>query len=44
MLLTNFKFERSETPIIWNFAGIAFPAKSHDSVHPEMYLKVSVAE
>ena len=43
-LLANFKFERSETLIAWNFAGVSFPAKSHDNVRPEMYLKVSIAK
>ena len=42
-LLSNFKFEFSNTPIVWNFGGISYPAKSEESMHPEMYLKVSLA-
>ena len=30
-------------PIFWNHAGIAFPARSKNSAHPEMTLKVSLA-
>ncbi|RPD55321.1 cytochrome P450 [Lentinus tigrinus ALCF2SS1-7] len=40
-LISAFKFERSDTPIIWNFAGIAFPTSTKGSLRPEMYLKVS---
>ncbi|RDX41926.1 cytochrome P450 [Lentinus brumalis] len=41
-LISTFKFERSDTPIIWNFAGISFPTSTKGSVRPEMYLKVSL--
>ena len=43
-LLATFKFERSNVPVVWNFAGIPFPAKSRESTIPEMYMKVSLAE
>ncbi|EJF55944.1 cytochrome P450 [Dichomitus squalens LYAD-421 SS1] len=42
-LVSNFKFELSGKPIIWNFAGIAYPTTSHESSRPEMTLKVSLA-
>ncbi|TBU59775.1 cytochrome P450 [Dichomitus squalens] len=42
-LVSNFKFELSDKPIFWNFAGIAYPTTSHESSRPEMTLKVSLA-
>ncbi|KAI0713903.1 cytochrome P450 [Earliella scabrosa] len=43
VLISSFKFELSEKPIFWNFAGIAYPALSKESRRPEMHLKVSLA-
>ncbi len=43
MLVSAFKFELSETPIFWNFAGIAYPTTTKGNMRPEMYLKVSMA-
>ena len=43
MLLSRFKFELSEKPFVWNFAGISFPAATYKSMKPEMVLKVSLA-
>lgn len=42
-LISAFKFERSETPIFWNFAGISYPTTIKGSIRPEMYLKVTMA-
>ena len=42
MLLASFKFKRCEKAIVWNFAGIAYPAISKESSKPEMYLKVEL--
>ena len=42
-LINAFKFELSDKQIIWNFAGIAYPASSWKSSKPEMYLNVSLA-
>ncbi len=43
MLLSRFKFELSEKPFVWNFAGISYPSASYASSKPEMVLKVSLA-
>ena len=42
VLLASFKFERCDKPIVWNFAGIAYPTTSKESSKPEMYLKVGL--
>ncbi|KAI1782200.1 cytochrome P450 [Ganoderma leucocontextum] len=42
MLLSSFKFELSDKPFVWNFAGISYPSASHASLKPEMVLKVSL--
>ncbi|KAI0713881.1 cytochrome P450 [Earliella scabrosa] len=42
-LVASFKFEPSDKPIVWRFAGITYPAASKDSAKPEMFLKVSLA-
>ena len=43
MLLSGFKFELSEKPLVWNFAGISYPSAGYESSKPEMVLKVSLA-
>ena len=43
-LVNAFKFELSEKPVVWNFAGIAYPASNRASSKPEMYLKVSLMQ
>ena len=43
MLVSSFKFELSKKPIVWNFAGVTFPAASLDTNSPEMNLIVSKA-
>ncbi|KAM5542773.1 hypothetical protein V8D89_003734 [Ganoderma adspersum] len=43
MLLSGFKFELSEKPLVWNFAGISYPSMGYESSKPEMVLKVSLA-
>ncbi|PIL30684.1 cytochrome P450 [Ganoderma sinense ZZ0214-1] len=43
LLLSRFKFELSEKPFVWNFAGISYPSASYASSKPEMVLEVSVA-
>ncbi|PIL26669.1 cytochrome P450 [Ganoderma sinense ZZ0214-1] len=43
LLLSRFKFELSEKPFVWNFAGISYPSASYASSKPEMFLKVSLA-
>ena len=42
-LINAFKFEFSEKPVVWNFAGIPYPALSRDSSKPEMFLKITRA-
>ena len=42
-LVSNFKFGLSNKPIVWNFAGVAYPTTNHESSKPEMTLKVSLA-
>ncbi|KAI0754104.1 cytochrome P450 [Daedaleopsis nitida] len=42
-LISTFKFERSDKPIYWKFAGIAYPALNRESMKPELNLKVSLA-
>ena len=43
-LINAFQFELSEKPIVWNFAGIAYPAANKDSSRPVMELRVSLAD
>ena len=43
MLINSFKFELSDKPIVWNFAAVAYPAISRQSLKSEMYLMVSLA-
>ncbi|PIL26672.1 cytochrome P450 [Ganoderma sinense ZZ0214-1] len=43
MLLSKFKFELSEKPVVWNFAGVSYPSTGYESSKPEMILKVSLA-
>ena len=42
VLLTNFKFEPSDKPIVWNNAGVAYPSVGRESKKPEMPLKVAL--
>ena len=42
-LVSNFEFGLSNQPIVWNFAGVAYPTTNHESSKPEMTLKVSLA-
>ena len=42
-LVSNFEFGLSNKPIVWNFAGVAYPTTNHESSKPEMTLKVSLA-
>ncbi|KAI1791311.1 cytochrome P450 [Ganoderma leucocontextum] len=42
-LLSSFRFELSDKPFVWNFAGFSYPSASHESSKPEMVLKVSLA-
>ena len=42
-LINSFKFELSDRPIVWNFAGISYPAISRQNIKSEMYLNVSLA-
>ena len=41
-LVSNFEFGLSNKPIVWNFAGVAYPTTNHESSKPEMTLKVSL--
>ena len=43
ILLSGFKFELSEKPVVWNFAGVSYPSMGYESTKPAMVLKVSVA-
>ena len=42
-LLSGFKFELSEKPVVWNFAGVSYPSMGYESTKPSMVLKVSLA-
>ncbi|KAI0822980.1 hypothetical protein BC628DRAFT_629785 [Trametes gibbosa] len=39
-LLTNFTFELSDRPVVWNLAGISYPSISAESTSVELWLKV----
>ncbi|KAI0737451.1 cytochrome P450 [Daedaleopsis nitida] len=41
VLLTSFCFEMSDKPIVWNYAGVAYPTIGKTSTKPEMPLRVS---
>ena len=43
-LVNAFKFELSDRPIVWNFAGVAYPAINRLSSKSQMYLSVSLAQ
>ena len=40
-LILSFKFELSDTPVVWNFGGVVYPATSRENSKPEMHLPVS---
>ncbi|CDO75038.1 hypothetical protein BN946_scf184640.g13 [Trametes cinnabarina] len=40
LLLTRFKFERTEKPIAWNSAAVLYPTTGEEGTNPEMFLKV----
>ncbi|KAJ3002739.1 hypothetical protein NUW54_g5682 [Trametes sanguinea] len=44
LLLSNFKFELSDKPIVWNISGIRFPTVGVDGQRPELPLKVSLLD
>lgn len=39
-LITNFSFESSDTPVVWNLSGISYPSVSKDSAKAELWLRV----
>ncbi|KAH9852154.1 cytochrome P450 [Lenzites betulinus] len=39
-LLTNFSFELSDKPVVWNLAGLSYPSVSAESTKAELWLKV----
>ena len=39
-LLTNFAFELSDKPVVWNLAGVSYPSISTESTKGELWLKV----
>ncbi|KAI0326160.1 cytochrome P450 [Cubamyces sp. BRFM 1775] len=43
-LLTNFAFELSDKPVVWNLAGVAYPSISTQSAKGELWLKVRKLE
>ncbi|KAI0713837.1 cytochrome P450 [Earliella scabrosa] len=42
VLVATFRFELSDRPFVWNFAGVTYPAKDKHSSKPEMYLRVTL--
>ena len=44
MLLSTFKFELGEKPIIWNYAGVVFPSVKKEGYEPEMPMRVSLVK
>lgn len=42
-LISAFVFEKTDTPVIWNFAEIVHPTVGADSWHPEYPMKVTLA-
>ena len=42
-LVSNFKFELTEKPVYWKFAGVIYPASSKERTRPELWLNVSLA-
>ncbi|KAI0746326.1 cytochrome P450 [Daedaleopsis nitida] len=43
VLVGAFRFELSDKPFVWNFAGVAYPAANIGDKKPEMFLRVSLA-
>ncbi|KAI9066921.1 cytochrome P450 [Trametes sanguinea] len=41
VLLSKFKFERTEKPIAWNSAAVMYPTTGEEGTNPEMFLKVT---
>ncbi|KAL1946305.1 hypothetical protein VTO73DRAFT_15432 [Trametes versicolor] len=39
-MLANFTFELSETPVVWNIAGVAYPTVTAESTKQELWLRV----
>ncbi|OBZ67938.1 hypothetical protein A0H81_12339 [Grifola frondosa] len=42
LLLSNFTFELSDKPIVWNVAGVRYPTMGKDGRKPQMLLKVGL--
>ena len=42
-LVSNFKFELTDKPVYWKFAGVIYPATSKERTRPELWLNVSLA-
>ena len=42
VLVASFKYELSDAPVYWNFAGVTYPATSKESKGPELWLNVSL--
>ena len=42
VLIASFKYELSDAPVYWNFAGVTYPATSKESKGPELWLNVSL--
>ena len=42
ILLTNFAFELTDEPIVWNSSDVIYPTMREESTHPEMLLKVKL--
>lgn len=42
VLLSAFKFERTDKPIVWNYSAVEYPTVGAKSEKPEMPLKMSL--
>ena len=42
VLLSTFKFELSDKPIVWNVASVRYPTVGRESNVPQMPMKVSL--
>ena len=41
VLLTRFKFELTDNPIVWNASAVNYPTMGEESTKPEMVLRLT---
>ena len=40
-MLTTFRFELTDQPVVWNFSVVDYPTMGENSTDPELLLKLS---